>query len=164
MYTLYYLNKNLQIETMKVDSLDVPILVPEDLIFCDLRKGINFIKEPHACIAFTDIERLIIQSEFNDVSLIKEGDYRKQNSYLTPLCPIDGVPLVLDDVDFKKIYWNYPTQVNVEISNNKIYWGIYAYDQKDGSVNNVNVGMVYFRLHDEDKNIYSNVIQYYSAT
>lgn len=89
MYTLYYLNKNLQIHTIKVESLDEPLLIPEDLVFCDLRKGINFIKEPHKCIDFTDIERLMMQSEFNDINLIKEADYRKQNTYLNPLCIID---------------------------------------------------------------------------
>ena len=90
MYTLYYLNRNLQLGAIKVEFLDLPVLIPEDLVFCNLRKDINFIKEPHKCIAFTDFERLLMSSEFNDVSLIKDGDYRKQHSYLSPLCPIDG--------------------------------------------------------------------------
>ena len=162
MYTLYYLNKNYQIGTIKVASLDEAIRIPEDLVFSNLRKGINFIKEPHVCIDFTDTERLVMASEFTDVQLLKESDFRKQNTYLTPLCPIDAIPLVLDDVDFQKIYWNYPSEVNVEISNDNINFGVYAYDQLNGSTNNVNIGMVYFRLHDEVKNIYSNVVQYYA--
>lgn len=96
MYTLYYLNRNLQIGTIKADTLDVNILIPEDLIFCDLRKGIEFIKQPHKCIAFTDFERLIIQSEFNDTELISQGEYRKANTYLTPLCEIDLIEVPLN--------------------------------------------------------------------
>lgn len=94
MYTLYYLNSNLQIGTIKTKTLDAPILIPEDLVFCNLRKGIVFIKEPHKCIDFTDIERMIIASEFNDVSLLKDGDYRKQNTYLNPLCVIDKLEYI----------------------------------------------------------------------
>ncbi|MDN3673440.1 hypothetical protein QWY99_10285 [Flavobacterium branchiarum] len=118
MYTLYYLSKNLQLDSIKVSSLDVPILCPEDLIFCNLREGINFIKEPHKCIDFTDLERLIIASEFTDTSLIKQGDYRKANSYLKPLCQID-VPLVLSEVQTNRALWNYPKAVLVLISNSE---------------------------------------------
>lgn len=96
MYTLYYLNRNLQLDTLEVSNLDRNILIPEDLIFCNLRKGITFIKEPHECIDFTPLERLIISSEFNDTSLIKDGDYRKQNSYLSPLCLIGSRVLTVD--------------------------------------------------------------------
>ncbi|MDQ8014472.1 MAG: hypothetical protein REI96_18635 [Flavobacterium nitrogenifigens] len=96
MYTLYYLNRNLQIGTIKAETLDAPILIPEDLVFSDLRKGINFIKEPHECISFTDVERLIIQSQFNDVELVKQADFRRANTYLIPSCPIDPVYLAFD--------------------------------------------------------------------
>jgi hypothetical protein len=89
MYTLYYLNRNLQIGVINVDSLDVPVRIPEDLVFCNLRKGINFIKEPHECIDFTDVERLIMNSEFTDSTLLKEYDFRRQNTFLNPLCQID---------------------------------------------------------------------------
>jgi hypothetical protein len=95
MYTLYYLNRNLQLQSMKVDDLDNPIRIPEDLVFCNLRKGINFIKEPHQCIDFTDTERLIMNSEFTDVKLLKEHDFRRENTYLTPLCQVDIPPMVL---------------------------------------------------------------------
>ncbi|WP_281638415.1 hypothetical protein [Flavobacterium marginilacus] len=94
MYTLYYLNKNLQMDCLKAPSLDTPILIPEDLIFTNLRKGIHFIKEPHECINFTDMERLIINSEFFDTELVKQGEFRKQNTYLTPLCQIDEPVIV----------------------------------------------------------------------
>lgn len=90
MYTLYYLNRNLQLGVIKVDFLDMPISIPEDLVFCNMRKGINFVKEPHKCIDFTDFERLLMSSDFNDTSLIKDGDYRKQNTLLNPLCSIEG--------------------------------------------------------------------------
>jgi hypothetical protein len=92
MYTLYYLNRNLQLGTLKSPTMDQDILIPEELIFCDLRKDTHFIKEPHECIAFTDIERLIIQSEFTDMELIKIAEFRKQNTYLSPLCQIDPFP------------------------------------------------------------------------
>jgi len=97
MYVLYYLNRNLQLGTIKTNSLDVPVRIPEDLVFCNLRKGINFIKEPHKCIDFTDTERLIMSSEFSDMSLLKEYDFRRENTYLTALCTIDPP---LDDIVF----------------------------------------------------------------
>lgn len=104
MYILYYLNRNLQLGTINVQSLDVPVLIPEDLIFCDLRKGISFIKEPHKCIGFTDLERLIMQSDFNDVSLIKDGDFRMQNTYLEPLCEIDPMVLKIKSANEVRVY------------------------------------------------------------
>ncbi len=104
MYTLYYLNRNLQLCTMKVKTFDEPILIPEDLIFCDLRQGTTFIKEPNKCIDFTDIERLIIQSEFNDVSLIKDADFRSQNTYMTSLCQVDPRLLTVLSVTSQRAY------------------------------------------------------------
>jgi len=130
MYTLYYLNRNMQLGVIKKVSLDAPVLIPEDLIFCDLRKGIHFIKEPHECIDFTDIERLIMQSEFNDITLIKDGDYRKANTYLTPLCPIDPIPLVFA---FEPSYWMNEGCLTLKIndydlSDIKIYFSIDGVD------------------------------------
>lgn len=78
----------MQIHSMKLDSLDAPILIPEDLIFCNLRIGTKFIKEPHECIDFTDVERLIMSTEFYHSELLKESDFRRQNTQLIPLCPI----------------------------------------------------------------------------
>ncbi|WP_374172728.1 hypothetical protein [Flavobacterium tructae] len=94
MYTLYYLNKNLQLGTIKVENLGVPILIPEDLVFCNFRKESIFIKHPHMCIGFSDTERLIIASEFTDMSLLKDYDFRRQNTYLEASCAIgeDGEP------------------------------------------------------------------------
>ncbi|MEO6177292.1 MAG: hypothetical protein ABIP27_19210 [Flavobacterium circumlabens] len=105
MYTLYFINRNLQIGTIKAQSLDVPILIPEDLVFCNLRKGIHFIKEPHKCIDFTDTERLVMASEFSDVELLKDYDFRKQNTYLRPLCPIDLPSLNPSEFNFNPYYW-----------------------------------------------------------
>jgi len=96
MYTLYYLNRNYQTGTIKVRNLDAPVRIPEDLVFSNLRKGIEFIKEPHECIDFTDTERLIMASEFTDTQLLKESDFRKQNSYLSPLCAIEPMILKID--------------------------------------------------------------------
>ena len=104
MYTLYYLNRNLQLGTIETYSLDSPILIPEDLVFCNLRKGINFIKEPHRCIDFTHAERLIMASEFTDMELVKDFDFRKQNTYLNPLCQIDSYDIVLTDSEVR--YFN----------------------------------------------------------
>lgn len=101
MYILYYLNQNYQIQTIETDTLDAPILIPENLIFTNLRKGINFIKEPHKCIDFTHLERLIMSSEFTDMETIKEGDFRRANTFLTPLCPIDQISF-----DFAPTYWD----------------------------------------------------------
>lgn len=130
-YTLYYLNENLQIGTLKVETLDAPILIPENLVFCDLRKGIHFIKEPHECIDFTDIERLFMQSQFNDVGLIKDGDYRRQNTYLTPLCPIDAPPLL--GFAFEPSYWRNEGCLTLEInqydlSDTKVYFSVDGVD------------------------------------
>ncbi|MBZ4040983.1 hypothetical protein [Flavobacterium hibisci] len=89
MTTLYYLNKNKQMGVMKVVNINEPVLIPEDLIFCNVRFGVKFEKEPSDCIEFTDIERLIINSEFTDMDLLKESDFRKQNTYLDIRCQVD---------------------------------------------------------------------------
>lgn len=89
MYTLYYLNRNLQIGTLKVSTLDAPILIPEDLVFCNFRKDAVFIKYPHMCIDFNDTERLLIASEFSDIELLKDFDFRRANTYLNAACAID---------------------------------------------------------------------------
>lgn len=104
MYTLYYLNRNMQLGTMKVKTFDVPILIPEDLIFCDLRQGTTFIKQPDKCIDFSDMERLIIQSEFNDTSLVKDADFRTQNTYMTSLCQVDPRCLTVLSVTAQRAY------------------------------------------------------------
>ncbi|MBB6388937.1 MULTISPECIES: hypothetical protein [Flavobacterium] len=89
---------------MKVKTFDEPVLIPEDLIFCDLRQETTFIKEPTKCIDFTDIERLIIQSEFNDISLIKDADFRLQNTYMTSLCQVDPRLLTVNIVTAQRAY------------------------------------------------------------
>lgn len=96
MYILYYLNDNYQFGTIEARNLDTPVLVPENLIFVNLRNGINFIKEPHKCIDFTHLERLIMSTEFFDMETIKQSDFRKANTFLTPLCPIGESVLTVD--------------------------------------------------------------------
>lgn len=92
-YTLYYLNRNYTINTIKCDTLDTSILIPEDLIFINIRQGVFFKREPHPCIDLTDLERLIMSTEFFDMQIIKDGDFRKANTYLSPLCDIDFIPM-----------------------------------------------------------------------
>lgn len=126
MYTLYYLNRNLQLGTIKVLDLDTPVKCPEDLVFCALRKGIYFQKEPHECIGFTDMERLIIYSEFSDMDLLKELDFRKQNTYLESLCLIDGFDVNFDDADVKYVYdegnaLEFPQDANLPQGTTNIY-------------------------------------------
>lgn len=126
MYTLYYLNKNLQMGTIKVPDLDTPVKCPEDLVFCALRKGIYFQKEPHECIGFTDIERLIIYSEFTDMELLKDFDFRKQNTYLESLCLVDGFDVDFDDSAVKYIFdegnvLEFPQDANLPQGNTNIY-------------------------------------------
>lgn len=89
MYTLYYLNRNHQIGTIKVATLDAPVLIPEDLVFCNFRSGVKFIKEPHECIDFTDTERLLMVSEFTDIELLKHYDYRRENTFLNASCTLE---------------------------------------------------------------------------
>lgn len=148
MYTLYYLNRNYQLRTIITATLEVPIRIPEDLIFCNLRKGINFIKEPHKCIDFSDMERLIMASEFTDMSTLKDYDFRKQNTYLSPLCPIEFpvIPVLQEDVfyfndegnvlifpqhedlpnEMTNVYLSYDgqnfVQIGSEVDENGFYW------------------------------------------
>ncbi|WP_406843569.1 hypothetical protein [Flavobacterium soyae] len=104
MYTLYYLNRNFQLRTIETPTMDVPIRIPEELVFCNLRQGISFIREPHRCIDFTHTERLIMVSEFTDTELLKDADFRKENTYLSPLCQIEVYNFVLADADVKYFY------------------------------------------------------------
>lgn len=85
-YILYYLNDNYTIQTLEVDNLDTPIFLPENLIFTNIRKGVHFIRQPHECIKLTHLERLIISTEFFDMSTIKQADFRRQNTYLEVSC------------------------------------------------------------------------------
>jgi hypothetical protein len=89
MYVLYYLNENYALQTIEVEHLNAPILLNEACIFTNIRKGTEFIKEPHECLQLTHLERLIISTEFFDTSAIKESDFRKAYTYLQPICQID---------------------------------------------------------------------------
>jgi hypothetical protein len=89
MYTLYYISESLQISTLEVEDLNTPVLIPENLTFIALRKGINFINEPHECINFTQLERLAIAGKLDDINIFKDYPFRKKNTLLLPLCQID---------------------------------------------------------------------------
>ncbi|BFM44932.1 hypothetical protein CFS9_35730 [Flavobacterium sp. CFS9] len=169
MYTLYYLNRNYQLGTIKASTLDAPILIPEDLVFCNLRKGINFIKEPHKCIDFTDIERLIISSEFTDTELLKDYDFRKQNTYLNPLCEIDtSAPLVLDRMFTSWCEWFYPAGVQVYWSptENGTYTLIPAFTPIQRFYNRADIPpdtRYWVKLYDPDRELFSNALEHYPA-
>jgi hypothetical protein len=99
MVTLYYLNKNNDIETMELPVFDACVPLKESGIFIAYRDGINFVKNPPDTFPFTDLERLIIGTEFFDTNYIKESDYRKQNSSFCPVVPVQVSLLqVFDDV------------------------------------------------------------------
>lgn len=89
MYTLYYISESLQISTLEVETLDQEIIIPENLHFIALRKGINFINEPHECIDFTHLERLAIAQRLDDLNLFQNHPFRLKNSKLSPLCQMD---------------------------------------------------------------------------
>lgn len=89
MYVIYFLNSNYVITTKEVETLNDPILLTENCIVTNIRKGINFIKEPHTCLQLTHLERLIIGTEIFDTEFIKEGDFRRANTYITSNCQID---------------------------------------------------------------------------
>ncbi|MEA9415911.1 hypothetical protein [Flavobacterium sp. PL02] len=168
MYTLYYLNKNLQMGTLKVASLDAPVLIPENLIFSNIRRGINFIKEPNKCVDFTDLERLIISSEFFDSSLVNEADFRRANTYLTPLCPIE-LPLILDIVYTDRALWSYPYPVVVLRCDTPV--GTFVpINGTDGASTFTNMAMIevnetYFvMLKDAENGQLSNILQHYMPT
>jgi hypothetical protein len=82
---LYYITKNHAIHTMDIGTFQTCVNIPEDLIFIALRDGSKFIKEPALSFEFTDIERFIMSTEFFDFGLIKDEDYRRQN---TSFCPV----------------------------------------------------------------------------
>lgn len=74
------------------------------------------------------------------------------------------VPLILDEVTFTSINWNYPYLVDVEESQDNITFTVYDPDRLNSSPNDNYYPETWFRLHDVTRNIYSNVIHYYSPT
>lgn len=84
---LYYVTRNGHLGTLELPTFESCVPIPEDLIFVAYRDGINFVKEPPTKFPFSDVERLIMGSEFFDMRYLKDSDYRNQN---TQLCPIFG--------------------------------------------------------------------------
>nr|WP_294931278.1 hypothetical protein [uncultured Flavobacterium sp.] len=103
MYVLYYINENYALHTIEVENLNAPILLNEACIFTNIRKGIEFIKEPHQCLKLTDLERLIISTEFFDTSVIKQSDFRKAFTYLENVCQVDEIYPI--DYSFEPMIW-----------------------------------------------------------
>lgn len=167
MYTLYYVNENMNINTLETASLDEPLRIPERLIFVALRKGINFIKEPNKCIAFTDFERLIMSSDYNDLNFVNESHYRKENTYLEPLCQVDfpNVPLVLQKVLFDRALWIYPKPVALLLAQTEN--GEYSYlngtEQESMFTDSANIPQdigYWVMLKDVEKGIFSNKMRH----
>jgi hypothetical protein len=165
MYTLYYVNENMNINTLETASLDEPLRIPERLIFVALREGINFIKEPHKCIAFTDFERLIMSSDYNDLNFVNESHYRKENTYLEPLCQVNP-PLILDRVETDEAFWNYPKPVLVLAS--KLEEGPYYPLIRDNESSSMFINSApmmtnvdyWVMLKDVEKGIFSNKMRH----
>ena len=86
MITLYYVNKNQALGTIEIESFEACQPLPEGLIFVAFRDGLNFIKEPPQIYTFTDLERLIMGSEFFDMRYLKDSDFRKENSSSITFC------------------------------------------------------------------------------
>lgn len=101
MYILYYLNENLTLQTMEVQTLNNPILITEPTIFVAIRSDKGFEKEPHECLNLTHLERLFIYSDFNDTSFLMEGHFRKPNTFLTSSCEIDPSGEPVFDIVFE---------------------------------------------------------------
>ncbi|MEO8534815.1 MAG: hypothetical protein ABI441_13745 [Flavobacterium sp.] len=104
-YTIYFLNDNYQITTKEVPTLNDNILLTENCIVTNIRFGIHFIKEPHKCLQLTDLERLIISTEFWDTEIVKEGDFRRANTHLTANCIIDLPVFDPSNFIFSPNYW-----------------------------------------------------------
>lgn len=100
MLKLYYINKNQVLGVMELSEFDKCIPLPENLIFVAYRDGLQFIKEPPQTFPFTDVERLIMGSEFFDMRYLKDSDFRKENSSFCRLVP----PLVPPLVPSVKLY------------------------------------------------------------
>lgn len=159
MYILYYLNQNLSYGTIEVETLNEPILIPENLIFTDLRKGINFIKEPHSCCDFTHLERLIMQTDFFDMETIKIADFRKANTFLTPKCVIDeiidpvlGIFFIEESISFAKG----EHQGLLELSAHSANMNIEFFVSETLDLNDfVSVGNLQYELRESEYHIYS---------
>jgi hypothetical protein len=87
---------------MDLGSFQACVNIPEDLIFIALRDGTKFIKEPVETFDFTDIERLIMTTEFFDFNFLKDEDFRKQNTKICPILPPPPpVTLQITGYDFR---------------------------------------------------------------
>jgi hypothetical protein len=76
---------------MDLPVFDACVSIPESIIFVAYRDNLNFIKEPPEILPFTDIERLIMGSDYFDMKYLKDSDYRKAN---TKFCPHIVPPVV----------------------------------------------------------------------
>lgn len=121
MYTLYYISESLQISTLEVETLDQEIIIPENLHFIALRKGINFINEPHSCIDFTDLERLAIAQRLDDLNLFQNHPFRLKNSKFSPLCQIDPKPKLNFELVFSNESDEQPPVIIEDGNGNFIY-------------------------------------------
>jgi streptogramin lyase len=89
-----------------------------------------------------------------------EGVGQNQYTLFGDLLP----KLILDSVDSSFISWNYPYPVDVEESQDNITFSVYDPAKINSSANDNYYPETWFRLHDVTRNIYSNVIHYFSPT
>jgi hypothetical protein len=93
--TLGYINKNNDLHYIELDSFDVCIPLPEDLIFVSIRENTTHNFEPTDQFPFSNIERDIIGLHGSfDLSFVKDSDYRKANSKFCPY-DVDIIPSTL---------------------------------------------------------------------
>jgi hypothetical protein len=114
MYTLAYINRNMDLHFMEVQDENVCFPIPEDLIIVGVLQGNKAIFEPEEKLDLTNVERLIIglRGSF-DLSFVKFGDFRKQNSQMCPFIP--PLPtLEITNMTTNKIEWVFAFPVSVE--------------------------------------------------
>lgn len=124
MVTLYYLNKNNDIDTIELPTFEACIPLRETGLFIAFRDGLEFIKHPPEIFPFTNLERLIIGTEFFDANFIKDSDYRKENTSFCPkLPPLTFLPIITN-VDYYGLFISAGETVRVLQSFDGIAWNI----------------------------------------
>lgn len=125
MYYLYYINETFQINCLEVISLDRPVLIPENLHFIALRKGIDFIDHPNECIAFNNLERLAIASRLDDLNEFSNHPWRIKNTYFTALCRVDPLPFINEINVYSSDYRDNRNYISVLFPNDVTSWTLF---------------------------------------
>lgn len=120
MYILYYISESMQINTIEVQTLDAPVILPENLHFIALRKGIDFIDHPSECISFTHLERLCISSRLDDLSEFQNHPFRLKNSLFIATCQVDQ-PVIIPPIGPIVLFDDVVTISSTDFRDNKFY-------------------------------------------